>query len=198
MRDTIATTARPLLERGSLTLDDWEALGELSPECELIDGELREVSPTDITHERVFVLLVRRLGQFVEDHALGIVIGSRHGLRISTRRGIEPDLMWIPADQMHRLRGAVFRGVPRLVVEVLSRGSITRDRRERPRDLATIGVPFYWIVDPQRRVIEEYALREGEYALASRAQGDVTWSSTAAEGFALPLGELWLRVPSAE
>ena len=36
---------------------------------------------------------------------------------------------------------------------------------------ARYGVPYFWLVDPDARVIEAYVLRNGEYAAALRASG---------------------------
>ena len=198
MSDLITTERAGLLAGGSFTISDWEAMGETAPECELIDGDLRPVSPTDLHHERAFAELLRLLGNAIRPESRGLILGSRHGLRIDEDRGIEPDIMWIPPEEYEHLGGAVFRGVPRLVVEILSPGSLARDRKERPTDLAALGVPYYWIVEASRQLVEEYELEDGEYVLVSQAGGEDRWSPRAVAGLEIDVSVLWAEFGANE
>jgi Uma2 family endonuclease len=67
-------------------------------------------------------------------------------------------------------RGTITREMPppRLVVEVVSPGNERsendqRDYEEKPLQYAVIGVPEYWIIDPDREWIKVGTLIKGEY-----------------------------------
>jgi Uma2 family endonuclease len=51
---------------------------------------------------------------------------------------------------------------------VLSPSTARLDRDRKMRLYAEHGVPYYWIVDPETRSIEAFALAGAEYALAAR------------------------------
>ena len=55
---------------------------------------------------------------------------------------------------------------PDLVVEVLSPSTEQHDRHVKFEDYAAHGTDEYWIVDPERRAIEQYLLADGQYQLA--------------------------------
>src|SRR5205809_5224159 len=61
---------------------------------------------------------------------------------------------------------------PELVVEILStrRGNV--ERTEKLDDYALAGIGEYWVVDPFKRAIEVYRLRDGEYLLEFVSTGD--------------------------
>jgi Uma2 family endonuclease len=50
---------------------------------------------------------------------------------------------------------------PDWVCEILSRTTAARDRVQKRNLYARAGVPFYWLIDPEARVLEALALREG-------------------------------------
>jgi Uma2 family endonuclease len=47
---------------------------------------------------------------------------------------------------------------PDFIVEVLSKGSITRDRVDKMKDYAAHEVQEYWIIDPIKETVEQYTL----------------------------------------
>jgi Uma2 family endonuclease len=54
-----------------------------------------------------------------------------------------------------QVRGYV-RGVPDLVVEILSPSTADYDRTQKMGDYAACGVPWVWLVDQETLLIEEY------------------------------------------
>lgn len=56
-------------------------------------------------------------------------------------------------------------GAPDLVVEVVSSSTADRDRVYRKMAYGKAGDREYWIVDPEKRFIEVYALKHGSLAL---------------------------------
>jgi Uma2 family endonuclease len=52
---------------------------------------------------------------------------------------------------------------PDWVCEVLSPTSAARDRVTKRHLYARAGVPYYWLIDPEARVLEALALRDGTW-----------------------------------
>ncbi|MGL5677710.1 MAG: Uma2 family endonuclease [Cellulosilyticaceae bacterium] len=58
-----------------------------------------------------------------------------------------------------------YEGIPKLIVEIISPGSIKRDRFEKKTLYAEMGVPYFWLIDPKNKTIEVFTLENGEYVL---------------------------------
>ena len=56
-------------------------------------------------------------------------------------------------------------GVPDLIVEIFSPSTGMKDRTVKFSTYAKYGVKEYWIVEPRRKSVEVYLLREGQYVL---------------------------------
>jgi len=82
-------------------------------------------------------------------------------------------------------------GAPLLVVEVLSPSTRTQDRTVKARRYAALGIPHYWLVDPEAGRIECYRAEAGAYTLALEAQGDTTLGFPDWPGLTIALAELW-------
>jgi Uma2 family endonuclease len=82
-------------------------------------------------------------------------------------------------------------GAPTLVVEILSPSTREIDRDAKLRLYASYGVPWYWIVDPDSRVVEVYRLEAGSYTLSKRVAGDEPLSAEPFPDLALAPASLW-------
>ena len=69
---------------------------------------------------------------------------------------VEPDLLFVAADQAHVLTAANVQGAPSLVVEVLSPGTLKRDKGIKRELFDRGGVPEYWLIDPDQGSITVY------------------------------------------
>jgi Uma2 family endonuclease len=85
---------------------------------------------------------------------------------------VQPDILYIATDRQAITSERGIEGAPTLVVEVLSPSTARLDRDRKMRLYAEHGVPYYWIVDPETRSIEAFALAGAEYALADRVTGE--------------------------
>lgn len=65
------------------------------------------------------------------------------------------------------------RVAPLLVVEVLSRSTRRRDQGEKRDIYAELGVPHFWLVDPERHSATVLRLEDGQYVEALAAVGEL-------------------------
>lgn len=167
---------------------------ELSPEdkAEFIGGQMVMHSPARFRHTQTRELLARLLSTFVDLHHLGWVGGEKVLVGL-TRNDFEPDIVFYGPDKAGQLQPdqQVFPP-PDLVVEVLSETTETRDRGVKMEDYAAHGVREYWLVDPDREVVEVYNLEGERYTLQAK-QADGTLRSRVITGFAVPVRAVFDR-----
>ena len=174
------------------TWDDFVALDE-DDLRELIDGELVDVEVPTARHEEIVVLLGHFLTAWAEQGHGGRARGSGYKLRVSARRGVMPDVQFSRRDNdaARDQDTGLVRGRPDLVVEVVSPSSRRYDRVKKLRWYAQLGVPEYWIVDPETRTLEQLLLRDGAYFIASALEGKETFRPATFAALEVPLGRLW-------
>ena len=178
-------------QRAVLTYDDYARLPDDGRRYELYDGEF-EVAPAPNTrHQRT----VRNLWRILDGHTLRLELGevfvAPYDVVLSNSTVLQPDLLFISRERAAIIHPENARGAPDLVVEVISPGTRQRDRR-RKRDLyARYGVPYYWLIDPDRGEIEAYQLVNGTYQLVAQGRGADTFSAPPFPDLVIALADLW-------
>ena len=159
-----------------MTLEAWADMDEDEP-GELVDGQLVEEEVTTNLHEAVVAWLMRVLGTWAVVHG-GWVFGSEHKLGVSPKRGRKPDVsLYLPGARLSA-KASLSKRPPAIVVEVVSPRprDVHRDRIDKMADYARFGVRFYWLLDPQTRLLEILEREEsGRYAIAlSASEGRIS------------------------
>jgi Uma2 family endonuclease len=178
-----------------ITFQQWGEI-DSSPRHDLVDGELVERPEEPFWHALLLIEIARIVFNFVYEHRVGMIVNSKAKLRISAFGVREPDLFFIPTDQYHLVGKNLFKGVPSLVVEILSPSNEDMDWRDKAREYADLGVGQYGVVDVLARRLEVHALRDrpdGGRAceLIEVAEGDAVFRPTLFPGLEIPLGAVW-------
>ena len=157
---------------GKVTYAQYRLLPE-GERYELIDGGLVSLTPAPGTRH---MLAKRRLDGalrvVVEAAGLGVVGDAPIDVVLDEGHVVQPDLFVVISDRLAIFHSEAVRGAPDLVVEVLSPGSVRRDRFEKKSLYARFGVREYWIVDPEAERFEIYQLTETGYELARLVEGN--------------------------
>ena len=126
------------------------------PRYELIDGELLVTSAPTWPHQRAVARLLLTLDPYVRAHRLGEVVLSPADLELEPESVTQPDVFVVPASD--RRPGAQWRDIHRLLVaaEVLSPSTARYDRVTKRQFYLRNGVPEYWVVDLDARVVERW------------------------------------------
>jgi Uma2 family endonuclease len=165
---------------------------------ELIDGELIEVEVPKRIHEHIVAQVIVFLGLWARERDSGRVLGSGYKVRITDKRGVLPDVQFYRKENRADLEqnDGLAKGRPDLVVEIASPSSRRYDRVKKLRWYAEIGVPEYWVIDPEERTVERLVLegtegRSGQYKIADALSEDEVFRPASFEGLEVPLRELW-------
>ncbi|MEM1322128.1 MAG: Uma2 family endonuclease [Bacteroidota bacterium] len=142
---------------------------------EFINGEIIIHSPPSKLHIEVCGALFRLISTYVDSNDLGFVgIGT---LMIQlTRNDYEPDICFFDQKTASQLkREQTLFPAPKFIAAILSKSTASRDRGVKFEDYQNHGVGEYWIVDPQKRVVEQYLLQHDKYELVFKAgKGEIS------------------------
>lgn len=174
-----------------LTYDDYLNLPDDNNRYEILEGVLY-VTPSPTTrHQRVSRNLGYLLFDHVLDNDLGEIFFAPYDVILSDISITQPDLIFISHERQHIITEANVRGAPDLVVEITSRHTRERDKSIKAQIYARYGVDYYWILDPSRRIMEEYR-REGEaFRLLGRYHGPTVVRPALFPDLELDLGRVW-------
>lgn len=116
------------------------------PDCDYIEGEVRERNMGEQPHGR----LQFRIGSwlFAREKRWRIRGVSEVRLQVRADRFRIPDLMILDADDP---TDPIVTKPPRLCIEILSKDDRVSEIRERVNDYFAMGVPVCWIVDPVKK-----------------------------------------------
>lgn len=173
------------MTRVRVSLEDYLALPETLQRMEYHDGEIVEMPAPTIEHQDLAGLIYARLllGK------PGRAFISPVDVVINEFTVVQPDVIWLKPGTACMVETKRLRGVPDLVVEVLSPDSVRRDRGMKFRLYQQSGVAEYWIVSPDDAYIEVWSLSGSNYSqVGNFGPGETLTSPLLGE---LPLGDLF-------
>lgn len=156
---------------------------------EVLDGELYVTPAPTPLHQRLSKRLQRRLEDHFEARGLGEVFNAPIDLILAEHDIVEPDLLIVA--EPAQISGRGIEGVPLLVAEVLSPSTRAQDRGIKMRRYGDLGVPHYWIVDPDAQAIECWRLEGGAFRLAAQASVPDVLRHPDWADLAIDLAALW-------
>jgi Uma2 family endonuclease len=175
--------------KAKLDYSDLLAAPDDGNRYEILQGELYVSPPPTPRHQRISRRLQRQLEDHFQERSLGEVFDAPVGLILTDHDIAEPDLLVVadPAQVSDR----AIEGPPLLVVEILSPSTRSRDRGVKARRYAELGVPHYWIVDPEARRLECNVLEAGSYRLLVAASAEERLAHPTWPGLVVDLAALW-------
>ena len=166
-----ATLSRPKAKR-TWTYDEFAAESlETNLPTELWDGEIIMSAAPRPTHQRIVFSCAELLKTHVKPRTLGEAFISPIDVVFSGRKAVQPDVVYVSDARKSMVEENCIRGVPDLLVEVISEGTWRRDRVDKKALYEQFGVAEYWIIDPDSRLIEVFTLAKGSYQLHARGVG---------------------------
>lgn len=138
------------------TRDEVLALPEDGNRYELVDGELLVTPSPRPVHQLGVVALLALIRPYVEAHGLGRTFIAPADLDLLSGQVVQPDVFVTRlADGRVPARWTEV-GIPLLVAEILSPGTARHDRFTKRRRYQQSGVPTYWVVDLESRMVESW------------------------------------------
>lgn len=159
---------------------------------EILDGELIKEAAPNVVHQRVS----RRLQRMLEDYFWevdpeGEVFDAPLDVTIFETNVVQPDLLYIAGKEKDIVEYARVDGPPTLVVEILSPSTQRKDRVKKMQLYQKVSVQHYWLVDPDNKLLECFALRDSLYTLVASGMDEDIVKHPSFAGLSVDLAALF-------
>lgn len=160
---TIDWAPNPVRQRmRDYTVEDVLAMADDGPRVELDDGVVIVVPKPSFNHQDAANLLWL---WFRQNAPAEFRPATELGIAIDFRRTLEPDVLLIRAPIANRHFFDPSQVI--VAVEIVSPGTRRRDRMEKPRLYAGVGIPHFWRIEQDPLHVFAYDLVDGSYALVA-------------------------------
>lgn len=176
---------------GTTTFAEFLELVQEDQKADLLDGVIYLASPESTDHNDLLFWLGTVVRLFVEERRLGCLTINKVAYRLSSKNSPEPDLGFVAAGRVDRIKHGYVDGPPDLAIEIVSPESADRDYENKRKRYEEAGVGEYWIIDPLDSVAT-FLVREGD-AFVERLPVDHIYRSNILDGFELDVRWLWQR-----
>jgi Uma2 family endonuclease len=150
--------AMPAVQDKRWTAPEVQAMQEADPHrrYQVVDGELLVSPGPRRLHQKCVVELVRILGDYLDSwSAAGDLLAGPGEVIPDEHTGMQPDVFVIPLVDGEPPEDWDTNGRLLLAIEVLSPSTARFDRVKKRPKYQEMGA-FYWIVDTDARVVEEW------------------------------------------
>lgn len=147
------------------------ALPEDGKRYETVHGELLVTPAPRLLHQLVQQRLLVALAAYLERAPVGLVLASPADISWGPDTLVQPDVFVVRLDEARTLDWARLKTLL-LAIEVLSPSSVRADRFTKRRLYQEVGVPLYWVVDADQRVVEIWT---PEASFPAREAARLTW-----------------------
>ncbi|HVC33623.1 MAG TPA: Uma2 family endonuclease [Chloroflexota bacterium] len=156
-----------MVTRARATVEDVLRAASAGQRCELVDGELLDMSPTGVTHGRIELHIGRLFADHVDEYDLGLVVAGEVLFRLTADGTLAraADVAFIHRDRVGSAatEDGPFDGAPDVAVEVVSPGDSASDVERKVDDWLTHGTRVVLVVYPR-----------GQRVVLARPNGAVT------------------------
>ena len=175
-----------------MTADELLAMPHHGCCYELVQGELRQMSPTGRQHGRIAAKIGSCLEAFVARNGLGETYAAETGFLIDTAPDTvrAPDASFVSRERAEATveeRG-FFPGAPDLAVEVISPNDRYSAIKEKVSDWLRAGTQMVVVVDPHQRTATVYRAPDDICILT---EGDLLDGRDVVLGWKMPLADVF-------
>jgi Uma2 family endonuclease len=174
-----------------MTAEEFMALPDDGWRYELIRGELHRMSPGGVQHGGIGAKFARRLGVYVEDRDLGLVLVDTGFVFEDDPPTLRvPDVAFIRAERLPPPDELPLfsRVAPDLAIEVVSPNDAPAEIAEKVAFDLAHGVPLVWVAYPRPRQVSVHRPGQEPHTLGV---GDTLEGEDVVPGFRLALADLF-------
>ena len=128
-------------------------------------------SPT-VTHQIITTNIGSEINTFVRQNALGLCLLSPIDIYLGDNNVLQPDIVFITKENLGIIQNDKIKGVPDLIVEILS-GDKKHDLERKKEVYEAFGVKEYFIVDQQSKEVITYYFYDGKFNIQQSTNGQL-------------------------
>ncbi|MCP3982251.1 MAG: Uma2 family endonuclease [bacterium] len=171
-----------------LDYSDYAAVPADGKRYELLDGSFVVTPAPSPMHQRISRRLERTIEAFFQPRT-GEMFHAPIDVILASGDIVQPDIV-VVADPK-QISGRGIEGAPLIVVEILSPSTRRHDLGLKLQRYEKLGVPHYWVVDPETTRIDCHRLEAGRYRVVAEAQRSTSLEHPDWAGFTIDLEALW-------
>jgi Uma2 family endonuclease len=172
-----------------LTYEEYALLPEDGKIHEIIDGDHYMTPAPGTNHQTISRRIQHQLYVQIEERGLGVVFNAPTDLELSRIDIVQPDLLVILTARQGIVTPAKVLGAPDLVIEIVSKSTREKDETLKFALYQRSGVPEYWVVHGEDRVVKKYRLTESGYVLEGEFSDEIAVSVL--PGVTVDLRRVW-------
>jgi Uma2 family endonuclease len=178
-----------------MTAQEYAQLPPTNAPMELIEGEPVLMPSPYEQHQAIVLALLWAIQRVMPQGKLRFAPLDVH---LDEHNVVQPDIFWVSDDNTTcSTDGKFWYGAPDLVVEVLSEGSIKRDKIDKFALYQARGVREYWIAEPRAGYLEVWTHKGGAFAFVG-AYDERNGFTSPVLGKAIDLKPVFLPTPPTE
>lgn len=160
---------------------------------ELVEGELRRMSPASHQHGRIILNLSAPLHHYARIHNLGVVYAAETGFLLATNPDTvhAPDVSFVKQERVAavQVETGYFPGAPDLAAEVISPHDLYTEVEEKVMAWLDAGTRMVLVVNPRKRSVTVYRSLKKITVLTVT---DLLEGADVVPGWSLPVSEIFV------
>jgi Uma2 family endonuclease len=143
-------------------IEAYQALPE-GAKYQLVEGKIIEMPAPLIQHQELSMQLIMLLGNHIFNNKLGRFFHAPFDVYFSETNVYQPDILFVSNERVGIIERRGVMGAPDLIIELLSEGTESIDKKKKLRTYQQHGVKEYFIIDPEDDEVISYYLEDGIY-----------------------------------
>jgi Uma2 family endonuclease len=161
-----------LLHPPKSMLEVWETLPE-GTLYQLINNKLIMSPGPNILHQEVLNEINIEISIYLRKDNIGKVLIAPLDVHFSKQNILQPDIVFIKNENIHKIKSRGLFGSPDLIIEILSPFTSKYDWEEKKIVYEKYVVPEYFIVDPITKLVDSFFLKDRVYQVQKRIIGKI-------------------------